>query len=309
MRFSSLRRALLPLCAVLLLSACHSNNASPEHALQGSVDLLKANDFAGFWKHALPPADYQNLRVDWSLQQKNQKPLSAEDQAKFNEMMQKLAAPDAEAQLFAELQPKLEAMQKQYSDQLPVLISFGDAMVKNSVAQNQTLSAAQKAQVTDLMDALVPWAKQTSWFDQAKAKQAVGVVVATARKLDLKDAKHLRSMDFDTAMSKYASGFAGAKQLLAIYGLKLNETLNSVKLSTLSNDDGHAVVKVDYSLLGKPLSSNMNMIEQDGHWYSEDMLNKVRESHKKLAAQAKTTAASPASVGAPAHASPVAAQD
>ena len=288
MRLSLSRCLLLPFAAALLLSACHGKEEAaqpgghtPEAALQASVDLIKAGDFNGLWKHALPPADYANLRADWSRHQQDASPITAEDRARFDETMQKLTGPDAETRLYAELQPKLAGMQQQYKDQLPVLISVGEALVKSGVAQSKNLSDTQKAQANSVIDVLAPWAQQTPWFDEARAKQAIGVAVATARRLDLKTPEQLRTMDFDAAMGKYATGYAGLKQILAIYGLSVDDTLNSVKLTPVSSSNGHAVVKVDYTLLGKPLSTESKLVQQDGRWYSEDMLESARKAHEQ----------------------------
>ena len=300
MRLPPVRYAfvLLPLF-IALLSACHGKDESsqpggstPEAALQGSVELLKAGDFNGLWKHSLPPADYANMRADWGHHQHDQQPITAEDRAKFNETLQKLTEPDAENKLYAELQPKLTAMQQQYKDQMPVLISVGEALVKSGVAQSKTLSETQKTQANGVLDVLAPWVQQTPWFDQAKAKQAVGVAVATARKLDLKDPEQLRSMSFDDTMGKYATGYAGLKQLLTIYGLSVDDTLNSIKLAPLSNSGGHAVVKIDYTLLGKPLSTESKLVQQDGRWYSEDMLDNARKAHQQLSQPAESASVS-----------------
>ncbi|MBD8899570.1 hypothetical protein [Rhodanobacter sp. DHG33] len=289
MRFRSLCRPLLPLLATLaLLAACHGNEASqaggstPEAAVQGSIDLLKAGDFNGLWKHVLPPADYATLRTDWSQHNANRPPVSADDKAKFDASVQQLTGPDAENKLYAQLQPKLEQMQQQYKDQLPVLVAMYGAFLKNGVAQNQSLGSEQKAQATQLIDVLTPWAQQAPWFDQAKAKQTIGVLVSTARKLDLKSPEQLRTMDFDAAMARYATGYAGLKQALAIYGLQVDEALDSVKLSTVSNQNGHAVVKIDYTLLGKPLTAETNLVQQDGRWYSESLIDNVRKAHEQL---------------------------
>jgi uncharacterized protein YaiI (UPF0178 family) len=309
MRLAPLRHALLPLFATLLLAACQGKDnpaqpggSTPEAALQASVDLLKAGDFNGLWKHALPPADYANMRADWSRQQQGALPVSAEDRARFDESMHKLTEPGAEDKLYAELQPKLAMMEQQYKDQLPVLVSVGEAMLKSGLAQSQTLSETQKSQAGSMLDVLGPWVQQTAWFDQAKAKQAIGVAVTTARKLDLKTPDQLRTMDFDTTMTKYAAGYTGLKQMLAIYGLSVDDTLNSVKLSPVSSSNGHAVVKIDYTLLGKPLSTESKMVQEDGRWYSEDMLENARKSHRQLAQSA-------ASVAAPAQAASVTSRD
>jgi hypothetical protein len=288
MRLPTLRHAMLPLLGALLLSACHGKDdasqpggSTPQSALQGSIDLIKAADFNGLWKHALPPADYAKLRADWSRQQKDAKPISAEDRARFQQTMQELTGADAENKLYAELQPKLSGMEQQYKDQLPVLISVGQALVKNGIAQSKGLNDVQKTQANGVLDVLVPWAQQTPWFDQAKARQAVAVAVTTARKLDLKSPDQMRSMNFDATMTKYSTGYTGLKQLLAIYGLSVDDTLNSIKLTPVSSSNGHAVVKVDYTLLGKPLSVESKLVQQDGRWYSEDMLDNARESHQR----------------------------
>ena len=292
MRLFSLRHVLLPLFVALSLAACHgkddpaqSGGSTPEAALQSSVELLKAGDFNGLWKHLLPPADYKNMRVDWAAQQRHLLPSSAAQRARFSETMQKLTAADAENTLYAELQPKLVATEQQYRDQLPVLLSVGEAVLKSSIAQSQTLDQAQKAQADSVLDTLLPWAQQAPWFDQTRAKQAIGVAVTTARKLDLKDADQLQSLDFDTTMVKYATGYAGVKQLLAIYGLSIDDTLNSVRFTPVSSSNGHAVVKLDYTLLGKPLSTESKLVEENGRWYNEDLLQNARHSHQQMLQQ------------------------
>ena len=313
MRLPTLSSTLLPLFIALVLTACHGKDdasqpgsSTPEGAVQASVELLKAGDFSGLWKHALPPADYATMRADWHQLVQNPQPVTAEDRARFNQALQELTAPDAENKLYAELQPKLTTMEQQYKDQLPVLVSVGEALLKNGVAQNKTLTVEQKTQANAVLDVLTPWAQQTPWFDQAKAKQAVGIAVTTARKLDLKSPEQVRTMDFDTTMAKYSVGFAGAKQLLGIYGLSVDDTLNSIKVTPIDNSNGHARVKIDYTLLGKPLSTESKLVQQDGRWYSEDMLNNVRESHRQLTEQRSHPAAS---ASTPAAASSVPAKD
>lgn len=300
MRYSHLRHLALSLF-VVLLGACHGRDSdsqpggrTPEAAVQSSVNLLKAGNFSGFWKHALPPADYATLRADWQRHQQRQPAVTAQDRARFSATMQQLTAPGAQARLYAELQPKLTRMQQQYQDQLPVLLKVGEALLKNRVAQNPQLTAAQKAQTSSVLDVLEPWAQQAPWFDLAKAKQAIGVTVTSARTLALQSPDQLRAMDFDTAMGKYAQGFAGLRQLLAIYGLSIDDTLNSVRLTQLSRSHGHAVVKIDYSLLGKPLSTESSLVEQDGRWYSEDLLNHLRVSSQAPGAPAGSASAAAA---------------
>jgi hypothetical protein len=289
MRFQILGRSLLVL-AMLVLVACHKKEeaaaapggATPEAAVQQSVSLIKAGDFSGFWQHALPPADYANLRADWKLPHPDQRPITDEDRARFNLALQQLTAPNAETTLYSQLKPKLELMEQQYHDQLPVMIGIGQAIVSTGITQNKTMTENQKQQARDALNVLLPWAQQTPWFDQDKAKQAVGVVVATARQLDLKSPDQLQNMGFDDAMKQYSIAWGGVKKLLLIYGLSIDDTLDSVKVTTIGIDHGQAHVKIDYTLLGKPLSSDSQLVLVDGRWYSQDLINSVRAQHEQL---------------------------
>ena len=315
MRFQTLGRSLL-LLAMLALVACHNKEeasvatpggATPEAAVEQSVTLIKNGDFDGFWKHALPPADYANMRADWTHANPNQRPITDDDRARFTQAVQQLTAPDAETKLYDQLKPKLAQMDAQYHDQLPVMIGIGQAIISTGIAQNKTMTEPQKQQARDVLNVLLPWAQQTPWFDQGKAKQAVGVAVVTTRQLDLKSADQLQNMDFDTAMKKYSVAYGGIKQLLTIYGLSVDDTLNSVKVTTVSQDNNQAHVKIDYTLLGKPLSSDSQLVQVDGRWYSQDLINSEHAQHEQIlhpAPAASSSAPAPAGT-APAPASSV----
>ena len=277
---------------------------TPEASVQQSIALIKTGDFAGFWKHALPPADYDTLRSDWTRPRPDEHPLTPEDRADFIKTMQQLTAPDAETKLYAVAKPKLAQLQAQYQDQVPVMIGIFQAIAATGVSQSKDLTNPQKQQATEVINVLAPWAQTVPWFDQARAKQVVGIAVDTARKLDLKTPEQLKAMDFDTAMQKYSVGFLGIKQALAVYGLSVDDTLDSAKVSTVENRNGHAHVRIDYTLLGKPLTTESDLVEQDGRWYSEDVLQNVREAHERLLAPpapagSAAAPAMPASVSTP----------
>jgi hypothetical protein len=290
MRFQTLGRSLLVL-AMLVLVACHKKEESaaaapggdtPEAAVQQSVTLIKAGDFEGFWKHALPPADYNTLGADWKLRNAQARPISDEDRARFTLAVQQLTAPNAETHLYTQLKPKLTQLEAQYHDQLPIMIGIGQAILTTGIAQSKTMTENQKQQARDALNVLLPWAQQTPWFDQDKARQAVGVTVTTARQLDLKSPDQVQDMDFDTAMKQYSIAWGGIKQLLNIYGLSIDDTLDSVKVTTVGIDHGQAHVKIDYTLLGKPLSTDSQEVLVDGRWYSQDLINSIRAQNEQL---------------------------
>lgn len=290
----TLFRLLLPLFALLALAACHSRDevaadtggGSPEAAVQQSIALIRAGDFAGFWQHTLPPQDYAMLRRDWGQARAGEAPLDEAARARIDASLQQLAAPDAQTTLNARLEPWLADAQARYGDQLPLLVGVGRALASKAIDGNPNLSDGQKRHAVELVDALGPWAQQAPWFDPDKAREAVGVAVATARKLDLRDAQSLRTMDFDQAMHRYAVAFRGLEQVLALYGLPLDQALASARVVPLEYHPPYARVRIQYQLLGKPLSMESTLVQQNGLWYDQDLLDGVRRAHRRLAAPA-----------------------
>ena len=105
-------------------------------------------------------------------------------------------------------------------------------------------------------------------------------------------------MDFDTAMRKGQVAFLGLKKILVVYGLSIDDTLDSVKPTVISATDDTAKVKVDFTLLGKPMSATSEMIRMDDHWYSKETIEKLAAPK---ADDAATPAAEPAQPPSPAQ--------
>jgi hypothetical protein len=291
-------RRLSLLLAVVLLAACHSrehtaavSGESPEAAVQDSLALVRAGDFAGFWRHALPPHDYAMLREDWARARAAEAPLDPAERARIDTALQQLAAPDAEAALDARLQAWLADAQARYGDQLPLLVGIGRALASKAIEDDPRLGEEQKQHAIALVDALAPWAQQAPWFDPEKARQALGVVVATARRLDLRDAQSLRAMDFDQAMHGYATAFHGLEQVLALYGLPLDQALASARVVPLEYHPPYARVRIEYQVLGRSVAMESTLQQQNGRWYDRDLIDSVRRAHQRLAVPASAATA------------------
>ena len=58
-----------------------------------------------------------------------------------------------------------------------------------------------------------------------------------------------------------------------------------------------AVVKIDYILLGKPLSTPSKLVQENCRWYSEGILDNVRKSHQQLSQPIMAQVRSPTVAG------------
>jgi len=299
------------LTALLLLAACNRNSepvappaTTPEGAVRASLVLTRNGDFDGLLRSTLPDADYKAWRAEWERARAKQPPPTPQQREQFAQMMQKLMEAGAENKLYKQLQPQLADLRVHRAQNLPMLIGILQAAGNNIVANAAGLSPGQKQQATEAIQALADWAQSADFTGDNKAKQAIAVVCDTARKLDLKTLDQARALSYEQTMADYRIGWSGLKQLLKIYGLDLDASFDQTKLETLNNDGTRARVRETFTLAGKPIVSEINLVMQNGHWYDADRLAAWRAKQQSQAASA-SSAAMPASVpAAPASTAP-----
>jgi hypothetical protein len=85
-------------------------------------------------------------------------------------------------------------------------------------------------------------------------------------------------MNYDQAMQKYTVVWNGLKQLLDVYGLSVDKTLDSATAKTVHSDAHTATVRVNYTLLGKPQHMTVDLVKIDHHWYDKDLLDHWRKA-------------------------------
>ncbi|MDC8014206.1 hypothetical protein [Tahibacter soli] len=259
--------------------------ATPDAAILASVQNLKAGNIDALIQNALPPEEYAKVKAKWA-EDINKDPITDEDRAKFAENIGKLTASDAEAKLWAELEPKLKEMDAQMAQQMPMMVAMGKGMIQSSIQQNQELNDAQKQQATQAVDAFGNWVQSAKFTDPALAKQAIGVVVKTARDINLKTLDEARALSYEQAMGKIGVGLNGVKQVLAIYGFSIDQTLDSVKAETLSSDANTAKVKISYTLFNTPLTAESDLIKVGDRWYGKEMMENLKKKDAEATAPA-----------------------
>ncbi|HSX59216.1 MAG TPA: hypothetical protein VLF18_03350 [Tahibacter sp.] len=264
--------------------------ATPDGAIMASIGHLKTGNIDGLMQSVLPPDEYAKAKADYATEM-NKEPASEEDKAKFAENMAKLTAPDAEAKLWAELEPKLKELDAQMAQQMPMMVAMGKGVIQSSIQQNQDLNDAQKLQASQAIDALGNWVTTAKFTDPALAQKAIKVVCDTARKVNLKTLDEARALSYEQAMSKAGVVYLGLKDVLALYGFSIDQTLDSVKAETISSDANAAKVKISYTLLNAPLSAESDLVKVGDRWYGKEMLEGLKK---------KDTAASEPAAPAPA---------
>jgi hypothetical protein len=281
-------------------AAAAKATANPAEAITATAGKLKAGVVLAVIQMSVPPRHYERMKAEWKTKVESD-PVTEEDRAEFAAMMAKLTAPDADAALFAEAEPQLAQFETEMASQMPLMIGMGQGFAMQAIQANEKLSAAQKQQAGDVVGAVAGWLQGVQFADRELAKQAIGKVTATARAMDLKTLDEARALEFEAAMAKAGVAFNGLKDVLAVYGLDLNQTFDSVKTAIVSQEGDNAVVKVDYQIFGQPLSFETPMVQIDGRWYGKDT---VEQLDKEMNAPAEVATPADAATDAAAETAP-----
>ncbi|MBN8728419.1 MAG: hypothetical protein J0H15_12055 [Xanthomonadales bacterium] len=281
-----LLRAVLLASLLFAVSACGEKTpeqaaapaaqaSTPDGAILRSAQLLKNDDIQGLIRHAMPPADYERTRAEWT-RDVNSTPVTDEDRQKFAETMQKLTAPGAEEALFAEIEPQLRAFDAEYQQQMPMYVAMGTGWLQGMVQESKDLSPEARQQAIAAIAAMGEWVRKTRFTDPASVKQIIAILVRAAREVDVHTLEQARALGFEQSVDKMRITVRALKDALAVYGLSVDRTLESVKAEALSNDGNTAKVLVSYTLFDTPLTGEMEMVNVDGRWYDKDTIDKLR---------------------------------
>ena len=309
------KRTALVLALTALVAACGKNEeqaankpaapapavvapaATPDQAVLASVRALRANDINAFLSAAMPAPEVAKIKADWAKHMA-EKPITDDDRKKFTEQMTKLTAPGAEDKLYAELEPQLKKFDQESAAQMPMLIAMGQGFVQSSIQQSKDLTDEQKKQSAALVTAAGAWAQNVKFTDPALVKAAIAAVCQTARDLNFKSLDEVHALTYDQGMLKAGIALGGVKRVLAVYGLNLDQSLDSIKAETLSNAGDTAKVKVTYTAFDQPFTTESDLVKLDGKWYGKQAIEKWQ---KKLAEE-NAAAAAPTQQQAPAPA-------
>lgn len=270
---------------VLGLGACGSKDgpaeaardtASPESAVKAATEALRKNDVHQFLRLSLPEERYQQLRKAYAERERGEP--DGEEAAEFEAMIAKLTAPDAESALMAELEPALVQFETELAPQMPMMIGMGRGFAAQAIQQNAEMSADQKRQATQVIDAMGNWLSGVQLADRGLARNAISKAVAAARKLDVQNMQQLEALDFDQMMDKAGIAFGGVKDVLGVYGLDIDAVLASTRTELVSQDGDNARLKVSYTLFGQTISAEQDMVRDGDRWFSKEGMTALAEA-------------------------------
>lgn len=236
---------------------------TPNGAFQASLVALKNNDLKALFEQSMTAEQFNELAE--GFEKNKAKGFNEAEKAQFAQAMQMLTADGAEDQLMAMVSPQLE----QAKAMLPMMLAMGKDQAIMSIKNNPMLPDSQKETTAEIASAFMDWLGENDVLSEEVTRKALSEVIKTAKALDMKSLDALQNMSFDQALGKGGIVVGGLKNVLNVYGISLDDTLNSTEVSDVKVNGDNATMDVSFDFFGKNIKQTVNMVKKGGKWISE----------------------------------------
>ena len=220
-----------------LLTASGGEDALREFLSEGS-DQTKASVAAAITDDSASESDRDALRL-WTT----------------------LISADGVAKASAEWYPKWQA-------QVPQMLAglqMAQTGIGESIATSTSMTAVERAQLTELQWAFGAWLSRTDFADRKAFDRVLGLARDWILASGAAHPFELQLTSPDKRLQLGDQAIAAGKQALTLYGLDANAILASVKIEQLERNGDRARLRTSLKILDVPLT-----IDEDLQWFEND---------------------------------------
>lgn len=299
--------AFLSVCAVALLgAACKRDSAplpgaatEPAATVRQLAQYLHDNDLPGYARASVTPAQYAALETAWAQGHSRWPLTDLPLDEKLPDLLGALSEPGAEQKLQRAFRAQFEGQAASVRQAAHSLGLFG----VQYITHQGDYTPAERDHYVQLVNVLSGWAQSAPLSDAKLARTNIGTLTTAARATGLGSAQAFQDAGMSGSLQRLVPFAAALKQVLASYGLALDESVAQMRTGLVSQDGDNALVRVQYPLAGKDVDLQVALVRRDGHWYlaravaeADQVIAAAQaaEQARVEAAQAAATAADPA---------------
>ena len=265
------------------------NQSSAEEAVRSAVRALRTNDAKAFL-HRLPESDQHNLERGWQqIGAAEGNPWVA---GMFNRVLRASTGADGAQQVGNFITPFLamvepQALAQQVIDMNGGVKETGDRrrggltrMIVQSgisaVVSSLLATGFENEQIHTLQgwfDSLATWLPSSGLNDPAKAQKAGEGLAAALSKLGATSLTDLGKLELSQFLDRVAMAMPELKRVLAVYGLDLDQALDSVQVASREMPPeavrpgvNARLVTVTFTAFGGTHVLPLKLVEHDGRW-------------------------------------------
>lgn len=260
-------------------AAAVGDNTRPAQTVLLLTRHLRDNDLEAFARDAVPPALHAQLvtgwregRTRWPLQE-----LPFDE--RLPQLLASLAEPGSEKRLQQVFDRQFSGAHAEIKAAASALGLFGVQYVQ----QDAEYSAAERAHYAQFVAALSHWAATAPLGDPQRARKAIPRLARAARAVGLASDADFAKAGMATSLRRLGAFLGTGKQVVALYGLELDDSLAGLQATLQSQTGDTAQVRMRYTLGGAPIDTVVELERHGGRWYLSDYLRHAEHAVEEQA--------------------------
>jgi len=235
---------------------------SPNAAFISMIQAMKSNDVKALMQASMSNEDFQNTVADF---EEKKSAVTESQKAQFEQTMGMLTTQGSVDVLMAMVSPQLE----QLRSNLPKMLMQGKLLAGPMIQSSPDISQDQKENLTKVANAFIDFASNPELLSEEVTLQAITTAVDTAKSLNMNTLDDLQNMSFDQAMNKASIVMGGTKNILNVYGISIDDMLNSIEVSEVEENGDSAKMKIAYEFFGESFNQEVKMKKVNGQWLAD----------------------------------------
>jgi hypothetical protein len=238
----------------------------PAQQYRDMTRMLRNNDLASLVRIALPAGQYQALQTGFNT--KRQVPINDANRKEFAESWGTMIAPNAVELWMDNAKPKLE----QARQQLPAALMMGMGALQMAVySKDNELTDAQRSALQTALPNIQSWLNEADFLSESKLREVALIITTAARRTGIARLEDVQALNFDQALAKADGLLQAAKQSANVYGLNVDAILDSLRVTTLTNDGKNARIKTTITLFGADIDHEQELVLLEGRWVGKEL--------------------------------------
>ncbi len=261
-------------CERAALPPLRGGATKPAQAVALLTRHLHRNDLVAFARDAVPPAMHTRLQAGWA-EGRTRWPLT---EMPFHERLPRLllslSAEGSEERLQAVFDRQFSGATTELKAAAASLGLFGAQYIRNE----GDFSADERRHYSQFVQAISRWGVSAPLGDAQRAQRAIPQLAAAARRTGLRSEADFQQAGMEECLRRLGPFVATVKQVLAGYGLALDDSLGALEAGLLEQTGDSARVRLRY-MLGSTRIDTVVSVERHGNrWYLSDYLRHAEAS-------------------------------
>ncbi len=250
---------------------------APDPAIQLTqmARALKQNDLLTFMRITTPESKFAQLRAAYEMHRNT--PATEKERAEFASKIEKLLAPNAVDAWMVEMEPQLAEARSKF----PGAMLMGMGALQIAIAsEDNKLTADQRQALRDVMPGLQTWLVTANLLNAQSMRQAATLITSAVRNSGVRTIDDLKALPFEQALSKAGNVMQASKQALKLYQLDIDAIIDSLRVQVVSITGDQARVRSTITLFGATISSEHELVLQEGRWIDKDVAVHIAEAQE-----------------------------